>query len=329
MKKWYVFVISILMFCLLVGCSMGNKTENEEEKSDKISIVCTIFPQYDWTRTILGDDVSNVELSLLVQDGANLHSYQPSASDIAMISNADLVIYVGGESDQWVEDAMENAVNENQLSISLIDAIGERVTEEVLVEGMEAEEEHEEQEAGEEIEYDEHVWMSIENAAIISKEIESSLEELNPQLAEEYQKNLQNYEAELQQLDEEYQTMVAQATTHTVVVGDRFPFHYLMDEYDILYYAAFPGCSADTEADFETVIFLAEKLDEYHLAYVLTVENSNQSIASTIIENTQNKDQSIAGLNSMETITNERMEAGDTYLSIMSSNLLVLQSVMN
>ncbi len=329
MKKWYVFVISILMFCLLVGCSMGNKTENEEEKSDKISIVCTIFPQYDWTRTILGDDVSNVELNLLVQDGANLHSYQPSASDIAMISNADLVIYVGGESDQWVEDAMENAVNENQLSISLIDAIGERVTEEVLVEGMEAEEEHEEQEAGEEIEYDEHVWMSIENAAIISKEIESSLEELNPQLAEEYQKNLQNYEAELQQLDEEYQTMVAQATTHTVVVGDRFPFHYLMDEYDILYYAAFPGCSADTEADFETVIFLAEKLDEYHLAYVLTVENSNQSIASTIIENTQNKDQSIAGLNSMETITNERMEAGDTYLSIMSSNLLVLQSVMN
>jgi len=308
---------------------MGNKTENEEEKSDKISIVCTIFPQYDWTRTILGDDVSNVELNLLVQDGANLHSYQPSASDIAMISNADLVIYVGGESDQWVEDAMENAVNENQLSISLIDAIGERVTEEVLVEGMEAEEEHEEQEAGEEIEYDEHVWMSIENAAIISKEIESSLEELNPQLAEEYQKNLQNYEAELQQLDEEYQTMVAQATTHTVVVGDRFPFHYLMDEYDILYYAAFPGCSADTEADFETVIFLAEKLDEYHLAYVLTVENSNQSIASTIIENTQNKDQSIAGLNSMETITNERMEAGDTYLSIMSSNLLVLQSVMN
>ncbi|HOO80524.1 MAG TPA: metal ABC transporter substrate-binding protein [Lachnospiraceae bacterium] len=308
---------------------MGNKTENEEEKSDKISIVCTIFPQYDWTRTILGDDVSNVELNLLVQDGANLHSYQPSASDIAMISNADLVIYVGGESDQWVEDAMENAVNENQLSISLIDAIGERVTEEVLVEGMEAEEEHEEQEAGEEIEYDEHVWMSIENAAIISKEIESSLEELNPQLAEEYQKNLQNYEAELQQLDEEYQTMVAQATTHTAVVGDRFPFHYLMDEYDILYYAAFPGCSADTEADFETVIFLAEKLDEYHLAYVLTVENSNQSIASTIIENTQNKDQSIAGLNSMETITNERMEAGDTYLSIMSSNLLVLQSVMN
>ncbi|HPF29379.1 MAG TPA: metal ABC transporter substrate-binding protein, partial [Lachnospiraceae bacterium] len=302
---------------------MGNKTENEEEKSDKISIVCTIFPQYDWTRTILGDDVSNVELNLLVQDGANLHSYQPSASDIAMISNADLVIYVGGESNQWVEDAMENAVNENQLSISLIDAIGERVTEEVLVEGMEAEEEHEEQEAGEEIEYDEHVWMSIENAAIISKEIESSLEELNPQLAEEYQKNLQNYEAELQQLDEEYQTMVAQATTHTVVVGDRFPFHYLMDEYDILYYAAFPGCSADTEADFETVIFLAEKLDEYHLAYVLTVENSNQSIASTIIENTQNKDQSIAGLNSMETITNERMEAGDTYLSIMSSNLLV------
>lgn len=333
MKK-YISILLVTIMIILGGSACGQKnsanTTTEVKKSDdsKIKVVTTIFPEYDWVKSIVGEDNSNVELTMLLDNGVDLHSYQPTAADIMKISDCDLFIYVGGESDSWVDGALKEAVNKNMKVINLLDVLGNTVKEEEVKEGMEAEEEEEGEESEEEPEYDEHVWLSLKNAKVLCKAIADNLSEIDPENKDVYIQNEKDYAAKLDALDQEYQTTVDASTQKTLLFGDRFPFRYLVDDYGLDYYAAFVGCSAETEASFETIKFLSEKVDELGLKNVMTIEKSDQKIAKTIIENTKDKNQSILTLDSMQSTTSDDVKNGTTYLSVMEKNLEILKEAL-
>ena len=324
LNRWIACCLAAVM-CVLCLTACSGKTAQDGDK--KLKIVTTIFPEYDWVKAILGDEIGNVELTMLLDNGVDLHSYQPTAEDIRKISECDLFIYVGGESDAWVEDALKESLNENQRVINLMEVMGENAKEEEVVEGMQAEE-HEEAHTDEEVEYDEHVWLSLRNAELECQEIEKQLSALDPENQQVYEENLNSYLAKLQELDGKYQDAVNNSTMHTLLFADRFPFRYMVDDYGLDYYAAFVGCSAETEASFETITFLAGKIDELGLHTVLTIEKSDQKIARTVIENTKNKDQQILAMDSMQSTTPEDVKNGTTYLSTMESNLEILKQAL-
>lgn len=340
MKKRIWLCVMSLVVCmgLFAGCGKKEEqnaatenatTENVNTAADKYSVVCTIFPEYDWVKEIIKGHEDKYELTLLLDNGVDLHSYQPTAEDISKIASCDLFIYVGGESDGWVEDALAEATNPDMQVINLLDVLGDQVKEEELVEGMQGEEEEEEAEEEEEgPEYDEHVWLSLKNAQILADAISKHLQVLDVDNKDSLQANTDNYLKELQDLDEQYQKTIDASSKKTVLFGDRFPFRYLVDDYGLDYYAAFVGCSAETEASFETVIFLAGKLDELGLNTVFTIENADQKIAETIIQNSTEKNQSIMSLDSMQSTTTKDIAEGATYLSAMKSNLDVLSSAL-
>jgi zinc transport system substrate-binding protein len=335
MKKLISYVLTGAMaLSFLVGCGSGSAQIEEEtvatgvEAQEKaISVVTTIFPEYDWVREIAGDN-ADVEVTMLLDNGVDLHSYQPTAEDIMKIATCDVFIYVGGESDEWVEDALKEATNKDMKVVNLLESLGSEVKEEEVVEGMEAEEEEEEEaEEGEEeeIEYDEHVWLSLKNTQTLVNAIADAMSAVDQENADSYKANADSYNSKLADLDSQYAKVTGEASVNTVLFGDRFPFRYLVDDYNLSYYAAFVGCSAETEASFETIKFLSDKVNELGLKTVFTIENSDQKIAKTIIENTNSKDAQILTLNSMQSTTSQDVADGATYLSIMEENLKVLQ----
>ena len=329
MKKFIsFFVAAVIMVCTLTACSLNNNQKAGSD--DKLQIVTTIFPEYDWVMNILGDNPANAEVTMLLDKGVDLHSYQPTAEDILKISTCDMFIYVGGESDEWVEDVLEGANNKNMTVINLLDVLGDSVKEEEVVEGMECEEEEEEGEEGEEEgpEYDEHVWLSLKNAQVLVDNISVALSSIDEANANTYSANAKAYNEKLAALDKEYEEAVASSNVKTVVFGDRFPFRYMTDDYNLSYYAAFVGCSAETEASFETIIFLANKVDELSIDSILTIEGNNHKIAETIRDNTSSKDQQILIMDSMQSVTEKDVSEGASYLSIMESNLSVLKEAL-
>lgn len=345
MKKYLsLFLVFLMTLFCFSGCgSQQNTSETASSaaetaasmvtKSDltntaKLKIVTTIFPEYDWVKSILGDQTENVELTMLLDNGVDLHSYQPTADDIAKISDCDLFIYVGGESDGWVDDALKNASNKNMKVVNLLDVLGDSIKEEEVVEGMETEAEEEEADGEEEPEYDEHVWLSLKNTKTLCSAIASNLEAIDPDHADIYKTNVSDYIDALTDLDQQYQTAVNDSKHKTLLFGDRFPFRYMVDDYGLNYYAAFVGCSAETEASFETITFLAQKVDELDLKYVMTIEKSDQKIANTIIQNTKDKNQQILTLDSMQSTTSDDVANGTTYLSVMQNNLTVLKQAL-
>ena len=333
MKKFLGVIAAVLSVAIIfVSCSNGRSnnenTIKNNENNTKLSIVTTIFPEYDWVRQILGKNQANVDLTMLFDKGVDLHSYQPSADDMVKISKCDLFVYVGGESDAWVDDALKSAQNKNMKVINLLDVLGNSVKEEEQVEGMQAEEEEEEGEE-EGPEYDEHVWLSLKNAKTLCSSIADALCEIDSKNADVYKKNLNEYTKNLDALDKEYQQAVNSAKYDTLVFGDRFPFRYMVDDYSLKYYAAFVGCSAETEASFETIKFLANKVDELGVTTVLTIEDPKHKIAQTVVENTKKKNQKILALNSMQSVTSDDVKNGETYLNVMKSNLDVLKQALN
>ena len=326
---------------LLSGCgqepadSSTSSAASAEKTADQLQIVTTIFPEYDWVRQLMGDKAEDAEITLLLDNGVDLHSYQPTADDLVKISNCDLFVYVGGESDAWVEDALKNVKNQNMKVINLLDVLGNSVKVEEAVEGMQAEEEeaHDHSNAGsaaeaEEPEYDEHVWLSLKNAQVLCNAIADALEEIDPDNKDTYSANATAYTKKLSDLDAEYQSAVKNGARKTILFGDRFPFRYLVDDYGLTYYAAFVGCSAETEASFETVSFLAKKVDELKLPCVLTIEGAKHQIAETIVKNTTEKDQKILTMDSMQSTTSDDVKNGETYLSVMEKNLSVLKEAL-
>lgn len=331
MKK----ITALLALLMLGGALAGCGKQNDTNKTDKLSIVTTIFPEYDWVRTVLGDKADNAEVTMLLDNGVDLHSYQPTADDIVKISNCDLFIYVGGESDGWVDNALKNATNKNMKVINLLDVLGDSVKTEEVVEGMqETEHDHDHDHSKEvstfedEEEKDEHVWLSLKNAEVFVNAISKSLQELDPDNKDTYAANAAAYIEKLSALDGEYQAAVDAATYKTVLFGDRFPFRYLVDDYGLSYYAAFVGCSAETEASFETVSFLAKKVDELKLPCVLTIEGAQHKIAETIVRNTAEKNQKVLTMDSMQSTTSKDVANGTTYRSVMEKNLSVLKEAL-
>ena len=366
-----------LCIVLSVGCSVVKNTsgknttrknaesentieQNSIEKgnSNKISIVCTTFPQYDWVKNILGEEAERFNVTLLLDNGVDMHSYQPAVKDIATAGSSDLFIYVGGESDTWVEDALKEAKNKDLKAINLMETLDNFVKEEEVVEGMQEErkslghsheksskekqeqtqkERHENSQeingqkeaADEEPEYDEHIWLSIRNAEIMVKNIEKAIEQFDSDNAKVYQNNAENYIKKLDTLDKQYANTIQNAKYKAILFGDRFPFRYMADDYDLKYYAAFAGCSAETMAGFETVTFLAKKADELQLPVILTIENSDGRIAEAVKSNTTKKNQKILAMNSLQSVTKEQLADGITYLQVMQENLSVLSEALN
>ena len=333
-----------------------NKTDDTNKK---LSVVCTIFPEYDWIRELVGDKKDNYEITYLLDKGVDLHSYQPTAEDIAKIANCDLF---GGESDGWVKDALKESKNDKMQVVNLLETLGTNVKEEEVVEGMQEEDEHDHdhgkkedadhdhedadhehehkedadhdhdhEEDGhhhDEVEYDEHVWLSLRNATSLVNELAVRLQTIDPENKDYYASTAASYTAKLGDLDSRYLAAVKKAKNKTVLFGDRFPFRYLVDDYGLKYYAAFVGCSAETEASFETVAFLAKKADELKLNNVLVIENSDQKIAKKIVETTKAKDQKIVEMNSMQSVTADQITDGATYLGIMEANLKALEAAL-
>lgn len=503
MKKYISILLAAVMAVgCLAGCGQKNSNEQADNTDDgKLKVVTTIFPEYDWVKEIAGDEVSNIDLTMLLDNGVDLHSYQPTSEDILKISDCDLFVYVGGESDSWVDDALKNATNKDMQVINLLDVLKDSIKTEESMPGMQAEEGHnhgyahfedsdvqdrtlsdwdgdwqsvypylqdgvldevmekkaesgektaeeykeyyengyktdvsqitidaenntmcfvkngvaskatyeykgyqiydyesgsrgvryffeatsgdadapkyvqfsdhgiapgkaehfhiyagndgfdalsEEMEnwptyypadmSGKEIaedmleheekEYDEHVWLSLKNAQTLCKAIAEALETADPEHKDVYAANVDSYLEKLSSLDGQYQDAVANASQKTLLFGDRFPFRYMVDDYGLKYYAAFAGCSAESEASFETISFLAKKVDELGLKNIMTIENSDQKIAKTIRDNTKDKNQEILSLDSMQSTTSEDVKNGTTYLSVMESNLDVLKKAM-
>ncbi|MCR4655463.1 MAG: metal ABC transporter substrate-binding protein [Lachnospiraceae bacterium] len=356
MKKYFMgFIAVILTAGCLSACSATNTSSTAVE--DRIQIVTTIFPEYDWVMNILGSNADDADVTMLLDNGVDLHSYQPTAEDILKISACDMFIYVGGESDEWVEDALKEAQNKDMAVINLMEVLGDSVREEEFVEGMQEEEHEHEHEAGDdaeaeyghkddhadehgedhadehedeegEAEYDEHVWLSLRNAAILTEYISKELERIDEKNAENYEKNTGDYVSKLNELDKQYSDTVSNAGVKTLLFGDRFPFRYLTDDYGLSYYAAFMGCSAETEASFDTIMFLAGKVDELSLHAVMTIEGKDKRIAETIIQNTESRDQQILTMNSMQSTTSKDVKEGAAYLSIMEENLSVLSEAL-
>ena len=333
MKKTVsILLAAALTAGCLVSCGPAQSAAAAGTKrgdDDGVSIVTTIFPEYDWVKNVLGDNPAQAEVSMLLDNGVDLHSYQPNVEDIMKIGTCDLFIYVGGESDEWVDDALKEAVNKDMVVINLLEVLGERAREEELVEGMQGEEEEEGEDGEEEeVEYDEHVWLSLKNTEILVNAIAEGLGKADGANAGTYSENANAYIEKLKALDAKYEAAVSSASNKTLLFGDRFPFRYLVDDYGLSYYAAFVGCSAETEASFETVTFLAGKVDELGLGSVITIEGTDHRIAQTIIENTSTKDQQILTMDSMQSVTASDVEKGASYLDIMEKNLTVLESAL-
>ncbi|MCR5832153.1 MAG: metal ABC transporter substrate-binding protein [Lachnospiraceae bacterium] len=325
MKKCIATIIAVAMTVTLSACQNA-AADTAAQGAGKVKIVTTIFPEYDWVMNILGSEQADV--TMLLDNGVDLHSYQPTAEDIMKISTCDLFIYVGGESDEWVEDALKEAVNKDMVVIDLLDVLGSSVKEEETVEGMQEEEEEEHEHEEEGPEYDEHVWLSLRNAAVVTDAIAKALEGIDPDHAKEYGDNAASYIEKLNALDKRYTEAVTAAPIKTILFGDRFPFRYLTDDYGLTYYAAFVGCSAETEASFETISFLAGKVDELSLPAVMTIEGADHRIAETIVANTATKDQKILTMDSMQSTTAKDIENGTTYLSVMENDLSVLEEAL-
>lgn len=325
MKKIISLALPMILIFLLTGCSVESNIQDQNTSvENEIDVVVTTFAPYDWVREVT-NGLDNYNITLLQDEGVDLHSYTPTTEDMAKISDCDVFIYVGGESDEWVEDTLSQVRNADMKTINLLEVIGDDAKEEEVKEGMEAEEE----ETHEEVENDEHVWLSLKNAGIFVQEIENTLISIDEEHSDVLSTNSNEYVKQLDNLDKEYQEVVSSAKYNTLIFGDRFPFRYLVDDYELDYYAAFIGCSAETEASFETIIFLASKIDELNLTHIMVTENSDQKIANTIIENTKNKDQDILEMNSIQSVTNEQIEEGTTYISIMEDNLKVLEEALN
>ena len=348
MKKNIIKIASALIFAALVAGVAVAAPAKKNVSDGTVKIVTDIFPVYDWVREITKNSAAKIDLTLLLDNGVDLHSYQPAVADVAKIAECDLFVYVGGESEGWMDDACKEIKNKNSVVLKLLDSLGDAAKEEEVVEGMEADHdhesadehdhEHEHESAGEHHhehgedeegpEYDEHIWLSVKNAKILCNTIAEKIAEIDPKNAQTYRANAAAYNAKLSILDAQYQKIVDAASKKTVLFGDRFPFRYLVDDYGLSYYAAFVGCSAETEASFKTILFLAKKVDELGIPAVLTIEKSDGKIAKTIIKNTKAKNQKILTLDSMQSTTSNDIKKGITYLSIMTKNADVLKSAL-
>lgn len=326
MKKIIKIVIVVLVVFLSLFLITSLATKRIDD--DKITIISTTFPGYDFARAVVGDN-EEVEIEMLLAPGSESHTYEPSPQDIINIGNADMFIYVGGESDEWVEEILSDIDTSDMKIIKLMDYV--TVYEEEIVEGMEVSEEHDhdaeesEEHDHEEVEYDEHVWTSPVNAIILVEEIGSQIIEILPDSEEELNENKNNYMSELEKIDLEIVEVVENAVRTEVIFGDRFPLRYFVSEYNLDYYAAFPGCSEQTEASAATIAFLIDKVNEDNIPVIFSIELSSNEIAQAIADET---DAVILEFHAAHNITQTDFDNGVTYVELMQRNIEALKEAL-
>ena len=323
MKKINIIAVSVFVILIMATLSACTKKANQiniNNEKKKINIVTTIFPEYDFVRQIAGD---HADLIMLLPPGAESHSYEPTPQDIIKIQDSDLFIYVGGDSDAWVADLLSSLELDKKNIVTLMDCV--EPVEEETVEGMQPEEDEEEEEA-EGPEMDEHVWTSPKNAVLIVEKIRDELCRIDPGNAQDYKKSSESYIEKLNQLDEEFKEVVEHAVRKEIIVGDRFPFRYFADAYGLDYYAAFPGCSTDTEASASTIAFLIDKVKEDKIPVVFHIELSNEQMCDSICSATGAKKEL---LNAVHNVSKSDFESGVTYLDLMEHNAKVLKEALN
>lgn len=304
MLKYFILILTATIIC---SCNQSNVTGKK-----KLNIVASIYPEYAWLKKIIGDNDSLINVSLIIKSGVDLHSYAPTATDIATISESNAIVYIGGESDKWIKKALNAAPKKDRIEINLLNELGSRVKTEEIVEGMQS---------VDDVDSDEHIWLSLKNAHYLVQKLAQIISKLDTLHAKKYQNNANAYISKIDSLDAEYETVINNSKRRILLFGDRFPFRYLVDDYGLEYYAAFAGCSAESEASFKTVAFLASKMDSENLPAILTIEHSNQNVAKAILRASKKSNNAkILTLNSMQS-ANET----DDYLSIMRKNLEILK----
>lgn len=324
MKKFISILSAAVMFAgILTGCNSSGSSQ--KNKDGKLSIVTTIFPQYDFVRQIAGD---NVDITMLLSPGAESHSYEPTPQDIIKIQESDLFIYVGGEGDVWV-DTIVDSMNKPLNTLTLMDCVD--VVEEEHVEGMQEEEyedgdKHDHDEEKEEAELDEHVWTSPKNAIKMVKYISDELCSIDAKNADEYKSNTEKYVSELEELDKKFEQIVSDGKRDTIIFGDRFPLRYFADAYKLSYFAAFPGCSSDTEPSASTIAFLIDKIKEEKIPVVFNIEFSNKKVSDTISKSTGAK---MLEFHSCHNVSSDDFKNGVTYLDLMNKNAAALNEALN
>lgn len=311
MKRALGLALALVMLFSLAACSGAARRA-------RVQIVTTCFPIYDWTRNIVGG-TSGVEITWLMDSGVDPHSFQPTVKDLTLVSDADIFVYVGGESDAWADDAAAEMKNPDAKVVSLLPQLDTALTEEA-VPGAEPEDE----EPGA---LDEHIWMSLRAAQLCVTMICDALCAVDSENAETYTENAEHYCDALHELDHDYASAISESKLDTILVADRFPFRYLAEDYDLNYYAAFAGCSAETEASFQTVLGLSQKADELGLPVVLVTENGTGDIAEAVSEGSETEPP-VRTLDSLQSVTAELDAQGVTYLSVMESNLEVLKEAL-
>jgi len=306
-------IVFVAVLFGVIGCKRGRSTARNP--NGKINVTTTIFPPYDFVRQIAGDKVN---LTMLLPPGAESHSFEPSPRDIITVQNSDIFIYVGGDSDTWIDRILESMDTSKMNIIRMMDVV--EVVEEETVEGMEEEEEEEE-----EVAYDEHVWTSPRNAILIVKAITELLCEADSASADFYRQNSSAYIKSLEELDTEFTKIVAGAKRKTIVFGDRFPFRYFADAYGLSYFAAFPGCSTETEPSAATVAFLINKIKSEQIPVVFHIELSNEHMADTISAETGAKK---LLLHACHNVSKQDFETGLGYLDLMRRNTESLRQAL-
>ncbi len=315
MKKLISLFLSFIIIFSFAACA-DNVTDIPEDNGSPV-VITTVFSVYDWTRNITGDRCNVIYLD---KSGADMHSFEPTASDIALLSKADIFIHIGGVSDKWVDSAVESAKNDSLAVLSLMTVTG--VLEEETVEGMQTHD-HEDKNTDE---YDEHIWLSLKKAQTSVDAICEALCKADNTNAETYKANATAYNKKLSELNKKFELLMSGAKRNTILVADRFPFRYLTEDYGIEYFAAFPGCSAESEASFETMTFLIEKTKELSLPCIFIIENSDGRLADTISRETGAK---VLTLGSCQSVTQADAENGLTYLSVMENNLKTLTEALS
>ncbi len=318
--------ILYVLFAVCVAVSMFSGCNNQTESNGKIKVVATIFPQYDWTREIVKGS-ENIDLSLLLDKGVDMHSFQPTVDDFVKIKEADVLLYIGGESDTWVQEAIAEKTNKNMIAVNLLKALGN----DAKIEESVTDEEHNHQDNEEEHqeEFDEHIWTSIKNAQKLSYVICDSISKADRTNEDMYRANTESYVNKLRAYDNKYKTLVENSKNNTLLFADRFPFRYLFDDYNLKNYSAFKGCAAETESSFETMTRLINNINCENLSYIMVTESSDKKMAETIVANTKTKDQKIYVLDSMQSVNRQDIDNGATYLNIVQSNFKVLNKVLN
>ena len=325
MKNRFMKLIGLAIASLIVPlCTSCNSSADD----GKLKIVTSIYPEYDWVMNVLGEKKDNATVTMLLDSGRDLHSYEPTPKDIKNIAKCDLLIYVGGESDEWVDDALKQAINKNMKTINLLETLGDGAKEEDE-EGVEEDDhdhDHEHEEG--EVEYDEHVWLSLKNAKLFVKTIGDTLGQIDQENASYYKSNADSYITSLNELDASYQEAVDAKVKDTLLFADRYPFRYLLDDYNLKHVAAFNGCSAENTIGPNTLRYLVSQINELNLNVIFKIDGSDGKIAQSVKESSGKSDLQILTMDSLQSGTSSQFSSTSNYLTRMRSNLVALKEAL-